>query len=412
MPRKQSTKTLLKKFLALGVTLLNANHIALAIVVKDKKKTFAFGATSTKEYLERKLENDAELRNAIEKDQSDLNLATNYDYYPVAPGVAYKSIVATEEPDLLAYPLEYMDFQDLYKWLAKEIWRDAARRGHETKSGQVKYRDPNYKTSWWPEHIWKWSETMSFSKVNRKYWKKLKLNYDFVTFMKKCVRLCLEHHEIDPKEHVADYDREVLNRRQRNAGVPAGPPVSDNSTDLEDDDQNGSNGVNDNDQNDNDNGVGNVTFVIDRNEDDDNDQEDSDDVSSQGGRFVRRPPGMTYSSSSSTSSIRPPESSAPSPQQSTRSPPVSPTTPRSTASLPLPRRLPGMVYSSSSSSSQSQPSSPQQATGNYGRRAAPETFNTAPTHRPRRERRLRTPPSPPVPMVTWSQSRRERDRNI
>ena len=69
MPRKQSTKTLLKKFLALGVTLLNANHIALAIVVKDKKKTFAFGATSTKEYLEKKLENDAELRNAIEKDQ-------------------------------------------------------------------------------------------------------------------------------------------------------------------------------------------------------------------------------------------------------------------------------------------------------------------------------------------------------
>ena len=179
MPRKQSSKSLLKKFLALGVTLLNANHIPLAVVVKDKKRTFVFGAKSTKEYLEEKLETDAEFKNAIEKDQSDLNLAKDYDYYPVAPGAAYTSIRAGEEPEKLDYPLDRMDYEELYKWLANEIWRDALKRGHETKSGRVKWRDQNYKPDWWPEEIWKWSKSKTLSKVNREFWKKLKLNYNF-----------------------------------------------------------------------------------------------------------------------------------------------------------------------------------------------------------------------------------------
>ena len=113
MPRKQSSKSLLKKFLALGVTLLNANHIPLAVVVKDKKRTFVFGAKSTKEYLEEKLETDAEFKNAIEKDQSDLNLAKDYDYYPVAPGAAYTSIVEREESEKFYW--KKMDFVELYK---------------------------------------------------------------------------------------------------------------------------------------------------------------------------------------------------------------------------------------------------------------------------------------------------------
>ena len=82
---------------------------------------------------------------------------------------------------------------ELYTWVRDEIWQDAVRRGVQTKSGQVIFNDPRFKEDWWPEDVWKWEPTIHFSKVYKTFWSELKLNMEFVVFLKICVKWCLEH---------------------------------------------------------------------------------------------------------------------------------------------------------------------------------------------------------------------------
>ena len=155
----------------------------------------------------------------------------------------------------------------------------------------MKWRDQNYKPDWWPEEIWKWSKSKTLSKVNREFWKKLKLNYDFVTFMRKCVKLCLEHHNLNPDQHIAKYDEEVLNRRLRNAGVPVSPAVSSPETSS-----NNSPNISvevetqtDNDQQDQNRSVNTQTQTVQVQTDDD--LSDSSLLNHGRGRYVLRRPG-------------------------------------------------------------------------------------------------------------------------
>ena len=227
MPQEHTTKYLLSKFLYFGVLLMNQKHIPLGIIVKDKKKPFAFGSNNIKSFLQDKIRNNGALKNAFKTDQDDMNLATDYDYYPVDPKNAYSSLIAGLEPSLLPFPVDFMNHEELYKWLLDEIWQDAARRGVQTKSGQVKFKDMRYKPVWWPEAIWPWGNTSHFSKMTKLLWSELGLDYDFVTFMKMCVRACLDSHEINPEDHVdPNHNREILKRRKKKRGIAASPARS------------------------------------------------------------------------------------------------------------------------------------------------------------------------------------------
>ena len=220
MPRKHTTKYLLTKFLHFGVLLMNQEHVPLGVIIKDKKKTFSFGSSNIKERLDDHLKNDEAFKNSIKTDQEEMNQATDSDYYQEAPEKAYGSLIASLGPSLLPFPVDFMNHDELYKWVITEIWQDAVSRGVQTKSGQVIFKDPRFKPVWWPEDVWKWENTKSFSKVTKIFWSKLKLNYEFVTFLKICVKLCLEHHDIqaedvpleNPREDWSDSSQEDNNR--------------------------------------------------------------------------------------------------------------------------------------------------------------------------------------------------------
>ena len=135
-------------------------------------------------------------------DEENCENQTVNDYYPVDPKNASCSLIVGLRPSLLPFPVDFMNHEELYKWLIDEIWQDAARRGVQTKSGQVKFKDMRYKPVWWPEAIWPWGNTSHFSKMTKLLWSELGLDYDFVTFMKMCVRACLDCHDINPEDHV------------------------------------------------------------------------------------------------------------------------------------------------------------------------------------------------------------------
>ena len=139
MPKEQNTQYLLTKLLKLSVTLMNEKHLPLCLIIKDKKKPLVFGTFTLKEYLENKLKTDAALNDAINLDQEELNLASDYSDYAGDPCNAYSSLLAGQGSSLLDYPLEFMTHDELYKWLVREIWQDAVARGVKTKGGQIKF---------------------------------------------------------------------------------------------------------------------------------------------------------------------------------------------------------------------------------------------------------------------------------
>ena len=303
------------------------------------------------------------LNEAINFDQEELHLASIYPYYAGGPCKSYSSLLAGQGPSLLDYPLEFMTHDELYKWLVREIWQDAVARGVKTKGGQIKFKDENFRPSFWP-----WAQTKHLSKVNKRFWTTLNLNIDFVTFMKITIQRCLAEKNIDPDLHInPNYEKEILKRRKRKRGVPASPQRSSSETSSLN-----SNTVNcDLDEN--------ATY--------------SPGNQDRGGRFVLR----RYSPEQQLSS---PSLSLTSPSASQISPECTPSHSSSpiTSSLPSPTEREVRL-------TPPPPSPPKR-----GRRLAPEVFNqneTIPTPpvRTRRERRLRTPPPSPEPMVTRSQTR-------
>ena len=108
-------------------------------------------------------------------DEENCENQTVNDYYPVDPKNASCSLIVGLRPSLLPFPVDFMNHEELYKWLIDEIWQDAARRGVQAKSSQVKFKDLRFKPVWWLEEIWPWGITTHFSKVTKLIWSELGL---------------------------------------------------------------------------------------------------------------------------------------------------------------------------------------------------------------------------------------------
>ena len=269
-----------------------------------------------------------------------------------------------------------------------------------------------FKPVWWPEDVWKWENTKSFSKVTKIFWSKLKLNYEFVTFLKICVKLCLEHHDIQAEDHVnPHHSKSELNRRKRKRGIATSPEHSSSSSSSENSLNNSGQIQTPNTsvqtQTDND---ADVPLENPREDWSDSSQEDNNRTR---GRYVLRPPGegnLTSSSSGSSGhhpstpsiiNFQPGSSSSvnlsrPSPYSSAgvlpRSSPSlpseapSPSQPSSPSSglpslhsrTPSPSRPPSSPSQPPSSPSQPSPSAPLSPIfPSRGRRQPPEAFNVA-----------------------------------
>ena len=200
----------------------------------------------------------------------------------------------------------------------------------------IKFKDHKYCPSFWPEEVWPWSGTRSFSKITKQFWDSKNIGMDFISFMKLCVKRCLQEADIDPKDHVnPHHDREVLKRWRRKRGIATSPERSssesseDNRGEVDEDVENNISDVDDNGNND-------------QHEVNSDASNDSDIVAP--GRFVRRLPAMTYDSAT-TSTLSSHVGSPPSRSSSHYLPsPPPPTSSNHTvaAAAPLPtgRRMP------------------------------------------------------------------------
>ena len=110
---------LVKTVFKLIVNIMNMHHVPICIVYKEKEKIAIFGTFHMREYMDNLVRNDANLWTAVEEDEEGLNVATDYDYYPVEAGSAHRMVVEGLAPSLLTFPLDYMTFEALTDWLSK-----------------------------------------------------------------------------------------------------------------------------------------------------------------------------------------------------------------------------------------------------------------------------------------------------
>ena len=102
--------TLVKKMFSHQSSLMNDHHSTAVVMYKcAKRDQIVIGAgVKVKKRLEYLLENDIELRTAIQEDEDDMNRARSRRYVDVVPAQAYGRSRANQPPNKLMFPLKYI----------------------------------------------------------------------------------------------------------------------------------------------------------------------------------------------------------------------------------------------------------------------------------------------------------------
>lgn len=128
----------------------------------------------------------------------------------------------------LPLKLELMVYNDLSKWIRKQILKDRHERGYSGR--KIVYKDMTWKPSFWPEDLCDWKKEDVTSGT------------DLTTILKRAVELRLRSKGIDTTDHVAgNVDARKQKRKQKWRGIHSNPTVisqelgtvhagSDNST--------------------------------------------------------------------------------------------------------------------------------------------------------------------------------------
>ena len=117
--------------------------------------------------------------------------------------------------------LELMVYNDLSKWVRKQILKDRHERGYSGK--KIVYKDMTWKPSFWPDDLCDWREVSNFA-----HWKKedVTTGTDLTTILKRAVELRLRSKGIEPADHVAsNVDVRKQKRKQKWRGIHNNPTV-------------------------------------------------------------------------------------------------------------------------------------------------------------------------------------------
>ena len=121
----------------------------------------------------------------------------------------------------LPLKLDLMVYNDLSKWIRKQILKDRHERGYSGR--KIVYKDMTWKPSFWPEDLCDWREVCNFA-----HWKKedVTCGTDLTTILKRAVELRLRSKGIDPADHVAgNVDARKQKRKQKWRGIHSNPTV-------------------------------------------------------------------------------------------------------------------------------------------------------------------------------------------
>jgi hypothetical protein len=184
------------------------------------------------------LENDAELKKAMRKDQDQSNRCNDADFVDKNINkVRGRAPIAW-----LAHNLRYLNKIQLSTYLRNEVYGDhvaAAVAAGKKPEGKLYYGKKEFKPWWWKHvaHLLQWHLLpCSFESLKVEEFNAIKGSG--VTTITEClreiIRIFLQVHKIDPDSHVIlDYDKESLNNKRRQRGekfIPADSSTSGSST--------------------------------------------------------------------------------------------------------------------------------------------------------------------------------------
>ena len=225
--------------------LLNDHHANVAFYYYDRslRKYIVHAGPRSKKRLEFLLENDAQLKKAIKKDDDESNRCYQADFVENNLNtVRGRAPIAR-----LKQKLKYLNVDELSNYLRIEVLNDhvatATAAGKKPK-GKVFYGKKEFEAWWWKHvaHLLPWHLIPGlFKNISNNQFNAIK--GPGVTSLTECLReiitIFLRVHKIDPDSHVIqDFDKEALNRKRRSRGKKfvradsstSGPSTSGSST--------------------------------------------------------------------------------------------------------------------------------------------------------------------------------------
>ena len=225
--------------------LLNHHHARVGFFYHDRslRKYVVQAGPRTKSRLEFLLENDAELKKAIRKDDVDSNRCNKRDFVEKDMNkVRGRTPIAR-----LNQSVEYMNLKQLSSYLRNEVMNDhvdaAAAAGKKPKM-KLKYGKKEFEPSWWKHvaHLLEWRHIRcyfehitveEFNTIKGQDCDRLGLT-NLTKCLKEVVCILLRVNNIDPDSHVIqNYNKKALNYKRRVKGkkfLPANSSTSGSST--------------------------------------------------------------------------------------------------------------------------------------------------------------------------------------
>ena len=123
----RSEETKIKKIVDLVLKLWNIDHLNIVVGYQDDRKFNWIAPTRTKAVLDECIRTHQNLKDAYDKDQDDMALLDEENYYEQYDDVNLLLVTRTEgSPALLPYDIDDMTQCQLWKWVGSR--RNGARK--------------------------------------------------------------------------------------------------------------------------------------------------------------------------------------------------------------------------------------------------------------------------------------------
>ena len=210
--------------------LLNDHHARAAFFYHDRslKKYVVHAGPRTKSRLEFLLENDADLKKAIKKDDDESNRCSDRDFVENDINKVRGRVPIAR----LKQKVNFLSLKQLSKYLRTEILNDhvaaVAALGKKPKT-KISYGKKEFEPWWWKHvaHLIPWHLVpCSFENIKVEKFEAIKgsaVKENLTETLKEILRIFLRVNNIDPDSHVVqDYDKNILNHKRRARG-PSSP---------------------------------------------------------------------------------------------------------------------------------------------------------------------------------------------
>ena len=189
--------------------------------VTEDSESMLHAGPRTKSRLEFLLENDADLKKAIKKDDDKSNRCNDRDFVENDINIVRGRVpIARLEQDV-----KWLNLKTLSSYLSKEVLNDhvasAAACGKKPKT-QVSYGKKEFEPWWWKHvaHILPWNVILrSFQNITVEEFKAIKgpgAEENLTESLKEILRIFLRVNNIDPESYVVeDYDKQALNFKRK-----------------------------------------------------------------------------------------------------------------------------------------------------------------------------------------------------